>query len=425
MTISPLTEFMVRDDFSNAELAGRFGLPVGYDVTATDPLSNALGSQIYTQQVLAAGRFAAEQLAANAPPDIAQLEIELHENHPTTKPVFYGGAPATLTPGYEDNNLFHITPDGRIWFGGDPQNTDPHDFEAAGDANGDNIYQIEFIRDIAGNQFTTRLDITLNDILLERLTSDINTGVETRIHQSSDYAPSDLPSLAAQQIMSPVYWDSPDDGPLVLTWSIDDGDIDPSLITRYGDVITTETSNAIENQAQLDAVRLLFQRAFNDLEAFVNIKFIEVDVNPNTGQTGDLNVHVVSNLEQVTFGLGEFPGIDRSDIFISNRVAETDWLDIDSLEDFNLEFASFLRNGTLHEIGHALGLSHPFDEIENYWPGDPSLRDSPRTFMSYRTSLDHVAAGAKEVDLVALQWLYGAPGEDGTGAEFLEPPTIV
>ena len=28
LTISPLTEFMVRDDFSNAELAGRFGLPV-------------------------------------------------------------------------------------------------------------------------------------------------------------------------------------------------------------------------------------------------------------------------------------------------------------------------------------------------------------------------------------------------------------
>lgn len=410
--VSPLTEFMVRGDYSQNELAVRTGLPTSWDATRFDPLSDILQTQLYIQQVQAAGRFAFEQLDGTNLPDIVELELDLHENHPRSKAIFYSGGDLALTADFKDNHLFEVR-DNRLWFKESP------DFESNGDVGNDNFYEVELTRLIDGSPVATRLSITINDIDLERSTSDPGSGVRPRLHQRSSYDEADLPSLAAMQLMSAVFWDSPDSGPLVLTWSIDDRDPSDELKAQWPSIFSDETKNAIENQAQVDAVRSLFQRAFTELEGIANIKFIEVDVNEATGQIGDLNIHVASGMERVTFGIGEFPSRDHSDIFLTSRIADTNWLDISSLDDFDFDFANFLRNGTLHEISHTLGLSHPFEPAHG-WPGDENLRLSPDTFMSYRITLDHVVRGAKPVDVVALQWLYGPAGEDGMGAENLD-----
>lgn len=66
----------------------------------------------------------------------------------------------------------------------------------------------------------------------------------------------------------------------------------------------------------------------------------------------------------------------------------------------------------LHEIGHALGLKHPF---EGQVTLDPSVDDFDHTVMTYNTGgLDPKQLGA--FDIEAIQFLYGLSTADGTQA---------
>ena len=75
----------------------------------------------------------------------------------------------------------------------------------------------------------------------------------------------------------------------------------------------------------------------------------------------------------------------------------------------------------LHELGHAMGLKHPFDYPVELMPGDDN---NASTLMSYTQTvapLDHYAP----YDVAALQWLYGSDGLGGAGARAGgTPPTF-
>ncbi|MFI3123467.1 MAG: M10 family metallopeptidase C-terminal domain-containing protein, partial [Methylococcales bacterium] len=65
----------------------------------------------------------------------------------------------------------------------------------------------------------------------------------------------------------------------------------------------------------------------------------------------------------------------------------------------------------LHEIGHALGLKHPF-EIPNKLAKD--LDNTNNTVMSYTYKGDYKTE-FQSYDLAALQWIYGGDGLGGAG----------
>ena len=80
------------------------------------------------------------------------------------------------------------------------------------------------------------------------------------------------------------------------------------------------------------------------------------------------------------------------------------WKDTDgraSLSDFD-------KNTIVHELGHSLGLSHPYEDPEN------PLFDTSDTIMSYNEGPDGWDTWFSDADIQALQALWGSE-EDSTG----------
>ena len=75
----------------------------------------------------------------------------------------------------------------------------------------------------------------------------------------------------------------------------------------------------------------------------------------------------------------------------------------------------------LHEIGHALGLGHPFDGLHTL---PASLDNTNNTVMSY-TPAGANKTGFQSYDLMALQWIYGGDGLRGSvGFNSSKGPTL-
>ena len=406
--ISPLTELMVRDGLSHRELALKFGLPENINISRTDPLEISPRNVLYAEQILAAGRSASSYLNADTPPAVIVLELDVHENYPRNKPVLdLRGGSLTLTEGFGDNDKFEIRDGNRIWFKESP------DFES-----GDTQFSLQIERTIGSETQLIQLILNVADIELERNTNDNNSGVQFHAHEKSDYREEDLPSDFVQHLLGPSYWDSPDDEPLILTWSINNYPETPQSLIDAIVHLTDASTQSIDNQIHVDLVRSLIERATQEIEAIANIKFIEVDANTNSGQIGDLHFWFVDHIGGGFSGFAHYPSGRESLIFLNGSSLDN----VTELNDFIFSFVEQLRKIYLHEIGHALGLGHPFEENAG-WPGNEAYRLSPDSLMSYSRAINY--DGLKEADIEALQWLYGAPGEHGTGAESLGVSTEI
>lgn len=169
--------------------------------------------------------------------------------------------------------------------------------------------------------------------------------------------------------------------------------------------------------------RSLTRAVFEDIEQIVDIQFVEVADSPES----DIRIGVTDLDSDGAAGLAFGPAseflpfeVDLSELHSPSALSGDIWLD-DNLHE--LEF----RETLIHEIGHALGLSHPFEDgffvLKAESPElDGELDYNRFTIMSYNftpASVDEddvifysVASTFMPLDIDALVHLYGAASVD-------------
>ena len=301
----------------------------------------------------------------------------IYERHPVTKeittfaiPTGFAGATLALSSGTLDNNLFTIR-DGKLWWISTP------DYESPADSDTNNIYEIEVtFTKTDGTNTQQRYNLEVMDIGPQRHGYDLTDYPDGKLEtyfflRSFIPLPEEPGGLANTLPLGEAYAMSADGGPLVLTWGID-----PSSFLSAEDV------------------RPILNRALTMFEEAANIKFIEVD-------DGKVNVDL-----RLFFGdSGTSP--EGPHVLGTASSANTEFYFSDS-SALNQNF-----NVVLHELGHSLGLNHPFVTTETRgWIGKNEYRHTPDSIMSYYNHPNGADARLQEADIAALQFLYGAPGED-------------
>jgi serralysin len=163
------------------------------------------------------------------------------------------------------------------------------------------------------------------------------------------------------------------------------------------------------------------QAAFRDAlatwAAVANIRFMEVPDNATT--VGDMRVGVTGHGMRTSSAYAYFPG--------GYAISGDIWFNPDTLNGRNLLPGSFAFKVMLHEVGHALGLKHPFDVVAGNLNLLPTALDqASNTLMSYSSSpsfqgsLSTDVATPMPLDVAAIQQIYGANNTHRTGDDTYE-----
>lgn len=154
--------------------------------------------------------------------------------------------------------------------------------------------------------------------------------------------------------------------------------------------------------------RQMVREVFAMFETFINVDFEEVAY---TAASNDSDIV-----------MGKFPQDGGGGVlayaYIPNpptrgSITADIWFDSDDYPGtFGLGLGGEMRATTIHEVGHALGLKHPFDGA----PTLPvSIDESKNTVMSYARSDGKEAATITLYDILALQRIYGANTTNNAG----------
>lgn len=136
-----------------------------------------------------------------------------------------------------------------------------------------------------------------------------------------------------------------------------------------------------------------------------NIKFTQVSESTTT--VGDLRFGGYLNMESDTAAWGYFPADTPSggDVWLGPVTNNP------TPDKGTYDYLVFM-----HEIGHALGLKHPFSQsLSNTTVLAAQFDDVRNTIMSYNTSYSYEPTTPMVLDIAAIQSLYGANTQWQTG----------
>lgn len=142
------------------------------------------------------------------------------------------------------------------------------------------------------------------------------------------------------------------------------------------------------SQDKIETYREVFERAMAEFEAIANLKFVEV--------SEVLDTHAMMHVD-ITWSNAKSGAA-------SLNVHRGGYIRIDHPHHYST---------VLHEIAHALGVKHPFEEDAGF-PADPAEKRLPNSIASYANENIRVIT---QNDINVLQLLYGAPGTNFAGLQ--------
>lgn len=157
-------------------------------------------------------------------------------------------------------------------------------------------------------------------------------------------------------------------------------------------------------EAQKNAARA----ALSYISTLINIEFIE-----NAEADSANTISFANNTQVGSAGFSIYPSATSTsrDVFINKN----------SPGNLTMNDGSYSSLVLIHELGHSLGLKHPFDEVDaigNIGDG-PYLQGTEDstiwTAMSYTSYLEQFHSEFKELDIAALQYIYGPSPSSRSG----------
>ena len=457
--VTPLTEllFQIHGPRPTPEQIRAFSARFGLDdpITETDPFAPSLmagnpqlaaGLQVAARRVsemIRTNRDNADERPDNRPGDrktpdqmlqeaeqvaraaeapaitvtVEQNTSQIHENFPTTKSVFTAPMGYALVEGFEDNRLFRLGDDGRLFFITMP------DFEAPTDLDRDNIYQLRLIKSAPNGEFSfINLSVSVVNLRHELYTPQpIGSANNDEAFMAQNAKPilnfskrdvfgdePPVPGSLMQYLLSGVAWRMPEQGPLVLTWSLV---TESSKRQREAEEISRQhhaelPRSFIKTQLQIDQARRYIEAVLAEFERAANVRFVEVEHSQNNrGDVPITYLFLPENYEHIDGTPGAWAGYPGAKARFVQLFKP--W-----------ESYPYYRGEPVHEIGHAMGLRHPFDahgQGQTSWEARPELRSDFGTIMSYASKTNWV--GLTKADIAVLQFLYGAPQAEQAGTQ--------
>jgi serralysin len=165
------------------------------------------------------------------------------------------------------------------------------------------------------------------------------------------------------------------------------------------------TRSALDYISKLTGIQ--FKEVVNGTDAQIHLCNLDLQGSNVTGLCSWHSSYSYSGTDLVSYEADAYVYLDNVEWFAQNH---------------NLTPGTYGYETLLHELGHALGLKHPFDDSIHL---PPSQDNTSYTLMSY-TNVGGAHAAYSQYDIAALNWLYGGDGLGGalginstTGARYI------